>query len=263
MSVDEKKLSASGAARYLKVPTWRIFSMVHRNQIPHHRARAGKKLTFKQSAIDEWLEADLAPAYIPRPAPERLFTKSPLHPSTKGSNGSNGTEQRSLFSPPPRPPHSTRAIFKRHEVSMWQLAAATGVSRSHIRKIIEGHRAAPKELDNKLHELGRQLEAIEEEEGGRPELQESRTYETEAGSTVTVSGRHGGEYDISFDWVEEAACVDCDPYVYDGALRWSCDFCGGGSAKLRPVFDEDLRAHPVPPSSEAGGEKKAVHEGGR
>ncbi len=68
-------------------------------------------------------------------------------------------------------------------------------------------------------------------------------YRTKAGSTMTISGKHGGISDVSFDWVEEDnACVDCqpDPYDEDGYLTWNCDHCDGGSAKLERIPDENL-----------------------
>jgi len=38
------------------------------------------------------------------------------------------------------------------------------------------------------------------------------TYQTKGGSTVTISGKHGGIVEVEFDWVEEdGACVDCVP----------------------------------------------------
>lgn len=60
-------------------------------------------------------------------------------------------------------------------------------------------------------------------------------YRTKAGSTMTVSGAHGGISTVNFDWLEESnACVDCAPEAYDddGYLVWHCDVCGGGSAEL-------------------------------
>jgi hypothetical protein len=68
------------------------------------------------------------------------------------------------------------------------------------------------------------------------------TYQTKAGSTVTVNG---GRYAVEFDWFEENdACFDCvaDPYpTRDGVrlfLHWGCDECGGGSAELTKVGAE-------------------------
>jgi len=77
---------------------------------------------------------------------------------------------------------------------------------------------------------------------------ENGTYQTKAGSTVEISGEHGGISHVSFDWVEEPnACIDCrvDPYPHhwgkdeDGndewRLYWECDRCGGGSSRLERV----------------------------
>jgi hypothetical protein len=63
-------------------------------------------------------------------------------------------------------------------------------------------------------------------------------YTTAHGSTLEISGKHGGIGTISFDWVEEpGACPDCrpNPYPDEDRLTWSCDECGGGSALLTPV----------------------------
>lgn len=54
-------------------------------------------------------------------------------------------------------------------------------------------------------------------------------YRTSHGSTVHVDG---GVFDISFDWVEEGACCESTPSVYDGRLCWQCACCEGGSAEL-------------------------------
>ena len=63
------------------------------------------------------------------------------------------------------------------------------------------------------------------------------TYTTLAGSVVSISGAHAGIVEVSFDWLEEGACVECvvDPYPSDGRLTWSCAECGGGSASLAPI----------------------------
>jgi hypothetical protein len=68
--------------------------------------------------------------------------------------------------------------------------------------------------------------------GGGPEVKNGK-YKTKAGSTLSVSGEHGGIYELDFDWVEEGACCDCkpDPVPYDGYLVWYCEICGGGKAK--------------------------------
>ena len=66
-------------------------------------------------------------------------------------------------------------------------------------------------------------------------------YTTKAGSTVTIIGKYGKGYEISFDWFEEDdACIEC---VVDGGfisepkpyLAWICDYCGGGWAELTEV----------------------------
>jgi len=60
-------------------------------------------------------------------------------------------------------------------------------------------------------------------------------YRTAAGSTLKISGKHGGIGEVSFDWSEEPnACSDCrpSPYPDEDRLTWQCDYCGGGSAKL-------------------------------
>lgn len=66
------------------------------------------------------------------------------------------------------------------------------------------------------------------------------TYKTAAGSTMTISGQHGGISRVDFDWLEEGACPDCCPngYEVEGYLTWSCDVCGGGSARLEPIDGE-------------------------
>lgn len=59
-------------------------------------------------------------------------------------------------------------------------------------------------------------------------------YKTENGSTMVVSGKYGGISEVDFDWLEEKACIDCQPEPYDddGYLIWKCNICGGGKAKL-------------------------------
>lgn len=59
-------------------------------------------------------------------------------------------------------------------------------------------------------------------------------YETAAGSTMKISGEHGGISRVEFDWLEEGACPECQMNVYeiDGYLTWSCRECGGGRAAL-------------------------------
>jgi len=64
------------------------------------------------------------------------------------------------------------------------------------------------------------------------------TYHTAAGSTLTVSGEHGGTRELEFDWLEEEnACIDCVPEPYEddeGHLVWHCEVCGRGDAKWIP-----------------------------
>lgn len=66
---------------------------------------------------------------------------------------------------------------------------------------------------------------------------------TASGSTVEVSGAHRGIWTVEFDWFEEGACYEArlspvpDLAEGDERLTWSCDCCGTGSARLRPVAD--------------------------
>jgi hypothetical protein len=63
-------------------------------------------------------------------------------------------------------------------------------------------------------------------------------YRTEAGSTMTISGKHGGISEVELDWLDEdGACIDCDVIAYDdqGYLTWTCDFHEPGRAKLERV----------------------------
>ena len=66
-------------------------------------------------------------------------------------------------------------------------------------------------------------------------------YRTAAGSEMRVSGNHGGRSEVSFDWLEEGGCLDCQASAYDrdGMLVWECDECGGGSAELFPAPAEE------------------------
>lgn len=64
-------------------------------------------------------------------------------------------------------------------------------------------------------------------------------YRTAAGSTVEISGEHGGISTIDFDWFEEDACFDCEVQPYpeqfgedDWRLVWNCEYCSGGNAEL-------------------------------
>ena len=63
-------------------------------------------------------------------------------------------------------------------------------------------------------------------------------YRTSAGSTMTISGKHGGISAVDFDWLEEdGACLDCRPNAYDdeGYLTWTCDYHEAGRAKLEKI----------------------------
>jgi len=62
-------------------------------------------------------------------------------------------------------------------------------------------------------------------------------YTTAKGSTVEVWGAHRGRVTISFDWLEEGACIEAVPDACvanpgDEMLNWSCGCCGSGSARL-------------------------------
>lgn len=62
-------------------------------------------------------------------------------------------------------------------------------------------------------------------------------YVSDGGSRVKIFGDHGGSFEIDFDWLEEGACVESRPSVYEGRLIWSdCECCGsGGSTELVAV----------------------------
>ncbi len=73
------------------------------------------------------------------------------------------------------------------------------------------------------------------------------SYRTDNGSTLEVSGRHGGRVLASFDWFEEGACCDaeCNPYPVEWDddewhLTWRCDCHGEGHARLHPAKTEGL-----------------------
>lgn len=67
------------------------------------------------------------------------------------------------------------------------------------------------------------------------------TYKTKAGSIVRISGKYSGITEVDFDWLEEEACIECQPDPYpewDGnnlVLTWHCEYCGGGKAVLFPA----------------------------
>jgi len=75
-------------------------------------------------------------------------------------------------------------------------------------------------------------------------------YRTAAGSTVEISGEHGGIATVDFDWFEEPeACYDCVVEAYpqewggeEWRLVWHCEneCCGGGSAALFPVTAKEM-----------------------
>lgn len=67
-------------------------------------------------------------------------------------------------------------------------------------------------------------------------------YKTVAGSTMEISGKHGGISKVDFDWLEEGACCDCEPMEYeqDGRLVWHCEHHAGGSAELIIMQDDPL-----------------------
>lgn len=73
------------------------------------------------------------------------------------------------------------------------------------------------------------------------------TYETKAGSIVKISGKYSGIAEVEFDWLEENACIDCEPNPYPEdqgdslILTWSCDYCSGGHAVLTPLEEEDYQ----------------------
>ena len=56
-----------------------------------------------------------------------------------------------------------------------------------------------------------------------------RRFVSEKGSTVTVSGKHGGVFDIDWDWFEEDACIESHPTFNkdfeEPAIVASCDCC--------------------------------------
>ena len=69
-------------------------------------------------------------------------------------------------------------------------------------------------------------------------------YRTDAGSTLRVSGKYSGIFEVEFDWFEEMACCDCHasahPEQYDDEwfLVWHCEICDGGQAKI--LLDAEL-----------------------
>ena len=62
-------------------------------------------------------------------------------------------------------------------------------------------------------------------------------FRTGGGSRVRVFGRHLGSYEVDFDWFGEGACIEAAPSVdiddkSDPWLRWQCDCCESGQARL-------------------------------
>ena len=57
-------------------------------------------------------------------------------------------------------------------------------------------------------------------------------YHTASGSEVLI--REKGGTVIEFDWFEEDACIEAEPWIEDRKLLWSCDCCGEGEATLIP-----------------------------
>jgi hypothetical protein len=59
-----------------------------------------------------------------------------------------------------------------------------------------------------------------------------KLYKTANGSVVRIYD--SGRIDIEFDWFEESACVDCEPYVDDSVLilKWDCDICCNANSVL-------------------------------
>ena len=71
------------------------------------------------------------------------------------------------------------------------------------------------------------------------------TYRTAAGSRVTVAGKHGGEFTVDFDWLEEGGCIECEvdpvPEEYgpgDFRLMWRCAYHDSGNSKLIPTEEK-------------------------
>jgi hypothetical protein len=73
------------------------------------------------------------------------------------------------------------------------------------------------------------------------------TYRTSAGSIVTVSGKHSGQFTVVFEWFEEdGACIECDadpePKEYgphDWRLTWHCAYHEAGNAQLTRAAEQD------------------------
>ena len=72
-------------------------------------------------------------------------------------------------------------------------------------------------------------------------------YQTEAGSTLTISGTHGGIFEVDFNWLDEGGCDSCEPEPYDsdGYLVWHCNICGGGHAAWKNICAEIVSESPL------------------
>ncbi|PWB94629.1 hypothetical protein [Methylosinus sporium] len=71
-------------------------------------------------------------------------------------------------------------------------------------------------------------------------------YRTAAGSTVEVSGEFRGIFEITFDWLEEGACIEVRSSVTvdlrdEPRLYWRCDCHGERSAPLVPIICEEVK----------------------
>ena len=67
-------------------------------------------------------------------------------------------------------------------------------------------------------------------------------YKTEHGSYVHVITKNAGSWSAEFDKFEEPdGCFDCrvdDVDHHEQSLVWSCDYCGGGKARLTKIDDQ-------------------------
>lgn len=64
-------------------------------------------------------------------------------------------------------------------------------------------------------------------------------FSSENGSTVKVSGKHNGIFDIEFDWFEEGMCCDGHPTfnndLGDPKIVVYCDCCGTEEISLKKI----------------------------
>ena len=62
---------------------------------------------------------------------------------------------------------------------------------------------------------------------------------SENGSTLKISGKFNGIYDIDFDWFEEGACCEGHPKFNEDmdepAIIVYCECCGQQKIKLKPA----------------------------